>query len=73
MTDPTGHLRKVAADLIARAKAQGVTSADVLVAEGDSVSVQVRLSEVDRLSKAREKTLGIRVFFWKAVGEHIDF
>jgi len=65
MTDPTGHLREVAADLITRAKAHGVTSADVLVAEGDSVSVQVRLSEVDRLSKAREKTLGIRVFFGK--------
>lgn len=65
MTDPTDHLREVAADLITRAKAHGVTSADVLVAEGDSVSVQVRLSEVDRLSKAREKTLGIRVFFGK--------
>jgi len=55
----------VAADLIERAKAYGVTSADVLVAEGDSASVQVRLSEVDRLSKAKEKSLGIRVFFGK--------
>ncbi|MFB3115221.1 MAG: PmbA/TldA family metallopeptidase, partial [Nitrospirales bacterium] len=65
MTDSSDHLRQVAADLIARAKAHGVTSADVLVAEGDSVSVQVRLSAVDRLSKAREKSLGIRVFFGK--------
>lgn len=65
MTDSSGHLRQVAADLIKRAKAHGVTSADVLVAEGDSVSVQVRLSAVDRLSKAREKSLGIRVFFGK--------
>lgn len=65
MTDSSDHLRQVAADLVARAKAHGVTSADVLVAEGDSASVQVRLSEVDRLSKAKEKSLGIRVFFGK--------
>ncbi len=65
MTDSSDQLRQVAADLIARAKAHGATSADVLVAEGDSVSVQVRLSAVDRLSKAREKSLGLRVFFGK--------
>ena len=54
MTDFSGYLCQVATDLIARAKAHGATSADVLVAEGDSASVQVRLSAVDRLSKARE-------------------
>jgi PmbA protein len=43
----------------------GVTEADLLIADGDSVSVQVRLSQVDRLSKAREKILGLRVFFGK--------
>ncbi|MCA9452888.1 MAG: TldD/PmbA family protein [Nitrospira sp.] len=51
--------------VLKRAKALGATEADLLVAEGDSVSVQVRMSEVDRLSKAREKVLGIRVFFGK--------
>lgn len=55
----------LAETLLARAKAQGATEADVLVAEGDSVSVQVRLASVDRLSKAREKSLGLRVFFGK--------
>ncbi len=55
----------IAAKLLGRAKALGATEADLLVAEGDSVSVQVRLSQVDRLSKAREKVLGIRVFFGK--------
>ena len=65
MADSSDYLRQVAVDLIARAKAHGVTSADVLVAEGDSASVQVRLSAVDRLSKAREKSLGIRIFFGK--------
>lgn len=58
-------LKSLAAELIDRVKAHGATEADVLVAEGDSVSVQVRLSAVDCLSKAREKSLGIRVFFGK--------
>ena len=58
-------LKTLAANLVERAKAHGATEADVLVAEGDSTSVQVRLSTVDRLSKAREKSLGIRVFFGK--------
>ena len=55
----------LAAEMLDRAKSLGATEADVLVAEGDSVSVQVRLSAVDRLSKAREKSLGLRVFFGK--------
>lgn len=53
---------ELAATVLKRAKSLGATEADLLVAEGDSVSVQVRMSEVDRLSKAREKVLGIRVF-----------
>lgn len=56
---------ELAASVLKRAKSLGATEADLLVAEGDSVSVQVRMSEVDRLSKAREKVLGIRVFFGK--------
>ncbi|MCW5783450.1 MAG: TldD/PmbA family protein [Nitrospirales bacterium] len=65
---PTTHVDRfpeLAATVLKRAKALGATEADLLVAEGDSVSVQVRMSEVDRLSKAREKVLGIRVFFGK--------
>ena len=59
------HFSELAAAVLNRAKILGATEADLLVAEGDSVSVQVRMSEVDRLSKAREKILGIRVFFGK--------
>jgi PmbA protein len=69
MTDLTksqgDRFAEVAAAVLKRAKALGATEADLLVAEGDSVSVQVRLSQVDRLSKAREKMLGLRVFFGK--------
>jgi PmbA protein len=48
-----------------RAKQRGATEADVMVVDGRTLSVQVRLSAVDRLTKAREKRLGLRVFFGK--------
>ncbi|MDX1412296.1 MAG: metallopeptidase TldD-related protein, partial [Nitrospirales bacterium] len=62
---PTDQLASVAKYVLDRAISLGATEADVLAAEGDSVSVQVRLSAVDRLAKAREKSLGLRVFFGK--------
>jgi PmbA protein len=57
------NLTDLAVDLLARAKKRGATGADVVVADGDTFDVQVRLSAVDRLTKAREKRLGLRVFF----------
>lgn len=53
----------VAQDLLTRAAKQGATAADVMVADGENLSVQVRMGAVDRLTKAREKRLGLRVFF----------
>lgn len=55
----------LAADLLGRAKTLGATGADIVIADGDTFSVQVRLSAVERLTKAREKRLGLRVFFGK--------
>ena len=52
----------LAQDLLARASKQGATAADVMVADGENLSVQVRMGAVDRLTKAREKRLGLRVF-----------
>src|SRR6266704_2817218 len=62
-------------DLIARAKRQGASAVDVVAVEGDSASVQVRLSAVDKLSKAQEKRLGLRVYFGRrsAGGSTSDF
>ncbi len=65
MNESPEALKTFAAELVDRVKAHGATEADVLVAEGDSVSVQVRLSAVECLSQAREKRLGIRAFFGK--------
>ncbi|MGH7231462.1 MAG: TldD/PmbA family protein [Nitrospiraceae bacterium] len=62
MTHDT-NLSELAVDLLDRAKRRGATEADVVVADGENFSVQVRLSAVDRLTKAREKRLGLRVFF----------
>lgn len=64
MTEHT-NLHERATDLLARAQKQGASQADVLVADGDTFSVEVRLAAVDRLTKAREKRLGLRVFFGK--------
>lgn len=61
----TQDLTQLASDILARAKKRGATEADVVVADGDTFSVQVRLSAVDRLTKAREKRLGLRVFIGK--------
>ena len=62
-------------DLINRAKRRGATAVDVVAVEGDSASVQVRLSAVDKLSKAQEKRLGLRVYFGQrsAGGSTSDF
>ena len=53
----------LAQDLLARVSKRGATAADVMVADGETLSVQVRMGAVDRLTKAREKRLGLRVFF----------
>lgn len=57
--------KQLAGDMLVQAKKQGATEADVVIADGENFSVQVRLSAVDRLTKAREKRLGLRVFFGK--------
>jgi PmbA protein len=56
---------QLALDLLVKAKRGGATEADIIIADGETFSVQVRLGAVDRLTKAREKHLGLRVFFGK--------
>ena len=56
---------QLAIDLLAKAKRGGATEADIIIADGETFSVQVRLGAVDRLTKAREKHLGLRVFVGK--------
>jgi len=50
-------------DILAMARAQGAFAGDVVMAESDSFFVTVRLGEVEKISQAREKRLGVRLFF----------
>ena len=65
VSDTANGYAQLAADVLARAKACGATEADIVVADGETFSVQVRVGTVDRLTKAREKRLGLRVFIGK--------
>jgi PmbA protein len=54
--------RELARDLLRRARAAGADAADVLVSSGSDFSVTVRKGEVETLTDAGSKALGIRVF-----------
>ncbi len=55
-------LRDLATDLVQRARAAGARAADAVVAESDGLSVGVRLGEVEKLQRARQRRAGLRVF-----------
>ena len=55
-------LDEIAALLLAEAKRHGATAADVVVVEGDSLMVGVRLGQVEKVQRARAKHLGLRAF-----------
>lgn len=65
IAEPDNGYAQLATDVLARAKACGATEADIVVADGETFSVQVRVGAVDRLTKAKEKRLGLRVFVGK--------
>lgn len=58
----TWPLEDIAAFVLEEASKAGATAADVVAAEGDSLSTAVRLGEVEKLKQARGKHLGLRVF-----------
>jgi PmbA protein len=57
--------RDLAADLLKKARRAGADAADLLIAEGTEFSVTVRRGEVETLTDAGSKALGIRVFVGK--------
>ena len=60
------ELPDVAQDLVARARRAGADAADAVVAESDGLEVGVRLGEVEKLKRARERRVGLRVFVGRA-------
>jgi PmbA protein len=57
--------RDLATELLKTARGAGADAADVLVAEGTEFSVTVRKGEVETLTEAGSKALGVRVFVGK--------
>jgi PmbA protein len=50
-------------EILAMAKAKGASQGDVMMAESESFFVTVRMTEVEKISQAGEKRLGLRLFF----------
>ena len=55
-------LRDVAQDLVTRARRAGADAADAVVGESDGLEVGIRLGEVEKLKRSRERRAGLRVF-----------
>jgi PmbA protein len=53
----------LARDILAKAKGQGASEGDVVMAESQSFFVTVRMGEVEKISQSGEKRLGLRLFF----------
>jgi PmbA protein len=50
-------------EILDMAQAQGASQGDVVMGESESFFVTVRLGEVEKISQAQEKRLGLRLFF----------
>ncbi len=68
-------LEDIAAFLLDEAKRHGASQADVVVAEGDSLSVGVRLGEIEKVQRSKARHLGLRAFADKrsAITSTADF
>ncbi len=53
----------LAVDILTQAKKKGATAGDVVMVESESFFVTVRMGEVEKVSQAGEKRLGLRLFF----------
>ena len=54
--------------VLAEAKKQGASSAEVGISRGDGLSVDVRMAEIDKLEYHRDQGLGLTVYFGQAQG-----
>ncbi|MGB1309904.1 MAG: metalloprotease PmbA [Leucothrix sp.] len=54
--------------VLAEAKKQGASSAEVGISTGDGLSVDVRMAEIDKLEYHRDQGLGLTVYFGHAQG-----
>ncbi len=59
-------LAEIARQVVTQALSRGATEADALAVEDESTTLTVRLRSIDTLKSAREKGLGLRVFWGKS-------
>ncbi|MFC7735488.1 TldD/PmbA family protein [Roseomonas sp. GCM10028921] len=59
---PKADPREVLSDLVAAARAAGADAADAMMASGASLSVQMRLGEVEAVERSEGFDIGLRVF-----------
>ncbi|MBI2884471.1 MAG: TldD/PmbA family protein [Candidatus Methylomirabilis oxyfera] len=57
--------RQIVEEVLQQAKRKGATEADLVLAENELVTTQVRLGETETLRSAKEVRLGLRLFFDK--------
>jgi PmbA protein len=55
--------KDLGSEILSKAKAKGAAHGDVVMAESESFFVTVRMGEVEKISQAGEKRLGLRLFF----------
>src|SRR5712692_8731347 len=55
--------QELARDILRKAKEKGASQGDAVMGESDTFFVTVRLGEVEKISQAQEKRLGLRLFF----------
>jgi PmbA protein len=55
--------KELGEEILSMAKAKGASQGDVVMVESESFFVTVRMGEVEKISQAGEKRLGLRVFF----------
>ena len=60
--------KELGQEVLAMAKAKGASQGDVVMAESESFFVTVRMGEVEKISQAGEKRLGLRLFFGNSSG-----
>ncbi|MGE5302064.1 MAG: TldD/PmbA family protein [Alphaproteobacteria bacterium] len=55
--------QELGGEILGMARTQGASQGDVVMAESESFFVTVRMGEVEKISQAQEKRLGLRLFF----------
>lgn len=62
----------IAEDVLRQAKAMGATAAEVNIAQGGGITVQVRNGQPESVEQSKGKTVGITVYFGHRIGNAIS-